>query len=114
MKFPQQLGNLIDIEARMKQVNCSGTPYEVSHSNNHLKQKLKVGSIQIGLQHGQIAEAEIRRALTFYKRLFETTAKMQWSDVLKTADQFTEYLRQDWPAFYEEIKGMLMECATLR
>ena len=63
--------------------------------------------VQIGVQHGRQAEAEIRRSLTFYKNLFEKMAKLQWSDVLKTADQFTDYLRGEWPAYYEEIEGML-------
>ena len=73
----------------------------------HLVPKLIVRFIQIGVQHGQQAEAEIRRALTFYKTLFEERAKLQWSDVLKIADQFTEYLGRDWPTYYEEIKGTL-------
>jgi len=72
----------------MLTVNCSGTPYE------------------IGYQHGQAAESQIGGSIAFYEGLFIENSKKSWPQVRDLAKAFDGEIKQQWPAYHEEMKGI--------
>jgi isopenicillin-N N-acyltransferase-like protein len=58
------------------------------------------------LKHGKEAKTEVERGLRFYSKLFEETAKLSWPDVCDVATRFEPPLRQRWPNYVEEMKGV--------
>jgi isopenicillin-N N-acyltransferase-like protein len=72
----------------VRKIICSGSPYEV------------------GLAHGTAAKEQILSSISFYAGLFQTTAQMQWEDVLKTASEFQATIQTKWPAYLEEMAGI--------
>ncbi|MCJ1434619.1 hypothetical protein MMC27_003988 [Xylographa pallens] len=72
----------------MKPVRCSGNPFE------------------IGLQHGQQATSEIKRALVFYENLFKRLTKLSWTEVCHEASKFMPLLQESWPQYVDEIRGV--------
>jgi hypothetical protein len=93
----------------IKQIECSGTPYEVSHNNRvHIicaEQTTKID--QIGHQHGTQATEEIERCIAFYASLFLKTSKKSWVDVQETSRGFAENIKSKWPRYYEEMRGKI-------
>lgn len=71
----------------MKRINCVGDPFE------------------IGLQHGTAARTEIGRSLEFYEDLFNKNSGKSWFEVRDIAAQFDPMLREDWPEYFEEMRG---------
>ncbi|KAK6396801.1 hypothetical protein LTR65_008699 [Meristemomyces frigidus] len=74
--------------AKMLQITCSGTPYE------------------IGLKHGQEAKVQVSRSMKFYAGMFQETAKMSWPKVQDLAMTFEPVMRRKWPAYLEEMNGV--------
>ena len=72
----------------MLEVNCSGAPRS------------------IGLAHGTTARSSVLGSLTFYKTLFQTKCKMDWSDATSFALKFQPYLEQNWPQYVSEMEGV--------
>ncbi|SMQ55588.1 unnamed protein product [Zymoseptoria tritici ST99CH_3D7] len=73
---------------KMLRIECSGTPYE------------------IGLQHGQEARVQISRSIMFYADLFLKEAKLDWYQVQSLAMKFEPVIREKWPAYMEEMRGI--------
>lgn len=90
----------------IKQIVCSGTPYEV-----HPDFKFKCNSIlsysprQIGHKHGSQAAPEIERAIIFYAKMFAKHSKLDWAQVQDLARDFDGLIRDKWPRYYEELQG---------
>ncbi|KAL4905065.1 hypothetical protein BDW74DRAFT_185188 [Aspergillus multicolor] len=72
----------------IKQIVCSGTPYE------------------IGQIHGYHASAEISRAITFYAKMFEKHSNLTWPEVRDLASDFDDLIKERWPRYYEELQGI--------
>jgi isopenicillin-N N-acyltransferase-like protein len=72
----------------MLEVNCTGTPRS------------------IGLTHGTTARSLVHGSLAFYKGLFQTKCKMDWSDAKSFARKFHPYLEQRWPHYVAEMEGL--------
>ena len=49
--------------------------------------------------------AEIKRGISFYEKLFKESTKLEWREVVKTAADFQTFIKNDWPAYDEEIRG---------
>ncbi|KAL3468182.1 AAT-domain-containing protein [Aspergillus heterothallicus] len=69
-------------------VKCSGSPRE------------------IGEQHGVAASAHIARCIEFYTGMFQKTSSLAWKDVLSLAEGFAKRIKDVWPKYYEEMKGI--------
>ncbi|KAL6229247.1 hypothetical protein BDW75DRAFT_235356 [Aspergillus navahoensis] len=63
----------------IKQIVCSGTPYE------------------IGQIHGYHASTEISRAITLYAKMFARHSKLSWPEVQDLAKDFDQLIRDRWP-----------------
>ncbi|KAJ6111306.1 hypothetical protein N7486_003541 [Penicillium sp. IBT 16267x] len=72
----------------MLEVNCTGSPRA------------------IGLTHGTAARSLVHGSLAFYKMLFQTKCKMDWSDAKIFARIFHPYLEQNWPQYVAEMEGV--------
>ncbi|RDW83616.1 putative acyl-CoA:6-aminopenicillanic-acid-acyltransferase [Aspergillus mulundensis] len=72
----------------IKQIVCSGTPYE------------------IGQIHGYHASTEISRAITFYATMFAKHSKLTWAQVQDLARDFDDLIKDKWPRYYEELQGI--------
>ncbi|KAL5043011.1 hypothetical protein BDW71DRAFT_130881 [Aspergillus fruticulosus] len=72
----------------IKQIVCSGTPYEIGH------------------KHGSQACEEISRAITFYTKMFAKHSKLDWPQVQDLARDFDTLIKDKWPRYYEELKGI--------
>ncbi|KKK13984.1 hypothetical protein P175DRAFT_0519045 [Aspergillus ochraceoroseus IBT 24754] len=72
----------------IKQVICSGTPYEIGHA------------------HGVAGAPEIERALAFYATLFMKHSKLDWPQVQELAKDFEDLIKTRWPRYYEELQGI--------
>ncbi|KAJ4325389.1 hypothetical protein N0V94_000731 [Neodidymelliopsis sp. IMI 364377] len=72
----------------MLSIECTGTPYE------------------IGLQHGQAAQLQIDRCISFYAGLFLKNCKQEWPEVLQYASKFEQQAKSKWPAYHEEMRGI--------
>ncbi|KAL4803105.1 acyl-coenzyme A:6-aminopenicillanic acid acyl-transferase-domain-containing protein [Aspergillus unguis] len=72
----------------IKQIVCSGTPYE------------------IGFTHGTRAAEEISRGIAFYAKMFATHSKLNWAQVQDLARDFDSLIRDKWPRYYEELRGI--------
>lgn len=86
----------------MKQIVCSGTPYEVLPL--HHKQITKL-IYKIGYTHGKESKEEIARGITFYAALFVQKAGLDWAQVQAQASEFAEAILAKWPRYYEELTG---------
>ncbi|KAF2187486.1 peptidase C45 acyl-coenzyme A:6-aminopenicillanic acid acyl-transferas-like protein [Zopfia rhizophila CBS 207.26] len=69
-------------------VECKGTPYE------------------IGYQHGTAAKTEVSRCVDFYAGVFQKNCEQSWPQVRETASSFEQHIRNAWPAYYEEMRGI--------
>lgn len=45
-------------------------------------------AFDIGHQHGTAAKHEVDGSITFYQDLFRKTAKLEWNEVLRIAEEF--------------------------
>ncbi|KAL4747138.1 hypothetical protein BDW72DRAFT_206735 [Aspergillus terricola var. indicus] len=72
----------------IKQIVCSGTPYEIGH------------------KHGSQASEEISRAIAFYAKMFAKHSKLDWPQVRDLARDFDGLIMHQWPRYYEELKGI--------
>jgi len=61
---------------------------------------------QIGYQHGSQATQQIQGSINFYTDLFLKTAKLSWAQVQSTALEFEDTIRQQWPDYHEEMRGI--------
>jgi isopenicillin-N N-acyltransferase-like protein len=61
---------------------------------------------QIGYQHGTQAFQQIHGSISFYTNLFLETTKLSWPQVQSTALEFEPVLRQHWPDYLEEMRGI--------
>jgi len=62
---------------------------------------------QLGYQHGKSAKEAVSRSIDFYAKLFHTTSKRDWPQVLETAAEFEPHVKQKWPNFHAEIQGKI-------
>ena len=60
---------------------------------------------QIGYTHGQGAQAEIQRGITFYSGLFMISSKLSWQDVQDSAREFNDIISVRWSRYYQELQG---------
>lgn len=60
---------------------------------------------QIGYTHGQEAQAEIQRGITFYSALFMKTSRLSWQQVQDSAREFDDIIGVKWPRYYQELQG---------
>ena len=58
------------------------------------------------MKHGKEAKIEIERGLRFYGNLFKETAKLSWPDVCDVAAKFEPLLKEKWPSYVEEMRGV--------
>lgn len=58
------------------------------------------------MKHGKEAKIEIERGLHFYGILFKETAKLSWHDVCNVAAKFEPLLKEKWPSYVEEMRGV--------
>ncbi|KAL4760936.1 acyl-coenzyme A:6-aminopenicillanic acid acyl-transferase-domain-containing protein [Aspergillus foveolatus] len=72
----------------IKQIVCSGTPYEIGH------------------KHGSQASEEIYRAIAFYAKMFAKHSNLDWPQVQELARDFEGLIKHQWPRYYEELKGI--------
>ncbi|OQV08963.1 hypothetical protein CLAIMM_13158 [Cladophialophora immunda] len=72
----------------MREVICSGSPFE------------------IGRQHGTQAKAEIHGSLAFYTDFYQRKSAMDWATASQRAAEFVPMLERDWPEYVEEMKGV--------
>ncbi|KAL4975305.1 acyl-coenzyme A:6-aminopenicillanic acid acyl-transferase-domain-containing protein [Aspergillus desertorum] len=72
----------------IKQIVCSGTPYEIGH------------------KHGSQAFEEISRAIAFYAEMFAKHSKLDWPQVQDLAQDFNGLIMNKWPRYYQELKGV--------
>ena len=72
----------------MLRVECRGSPYE------------------IGYQHGQAAQQQVKGSILFYRDLFFKTTKLSWSQVEQEACRFLPLLEADWPHLVQEMQGL--------
>lgn len=88
----------------IKQIVCSGTPYEVQIIPTS---QLLHGthSFQIGFTHGQGSQAEIQRGITFYSGLFMKSSRLSWQQVQDSAREFNDIIGVKWPRYYKELQG---------
>src|SRR3954467_3911462 len=61
---------------------------------------------QIGHQHGTAATLHISRSITFYASLFLDNCKQTWPQVLSHAALLEQTIRQKWPAYHDEMRGI--------
>jgi len=61
---------------------------------------------KIGLAHGTISKFSIHGSITFYKALFQSKCKMDWSTVKSFALNYQSYLDQNFPQYIEEMRGI--------
>lgn len=62
--------------------------------------------LQIGVQHGSAAQAQIKRSISFYQALFKDKSKMDWNEVTPWAEQYMPYLTALWPHYVSEMRGV--------
>ncbi|KAL4783277.1 acyl-coenzyme A:6-aminopenicillanic acid acyl-transferase-domain-containing protein [Aspergillus varians] len=72
----------------IKQIVCSGTPYEIGHT------------------HGSQAAEEIERAIAFYAKMFAKHSKLDWTQVQGLARDFDSWIQEKWSKYYQELQGI--------
>ncbi|KAL4919214.1 acyl-coenzyme A:6-aminopenicillanic acid acyl-transferase-domain-containing protein [Aspergillus aurantiobrunneus] len=72
----------------VKQIVCSGTPYEIGHT------------------HGAHAAEEIDRAITFYAKMFAKHSGLDWTQVQDLARDFVDLIKNNWTRYYHELRGI--------
>lgn len=86
----------------MKQIVCSGTPYDVLPLYHKQITQL---IYKIGYTHGKESKDEIARGITFYAALFVQKSGLDWPQVQAQASEFAEAILAKWPRYHEELKG---------
>lgn len=97
----------------MKQIECSGPPYEVRR--HKLIRNISQSSLfQIGFTHGAASKEEIKRSIELYSTLFWKKSRLQWHQVQDLARDFQTSINTKWPRYYEEMKGEIqsLDCDT--
>jgi isopenicillin-N N-acyltransferase-like protein len=72
----------------MLEVSCSGNP------------------LQVGVQHGEAAKAQIGRGTKFYQNLFQEKCQMNWEEVKAFGMKYQPYLEANWPQYVDEMRGV--------
>ncbi|PCH35654.1 acyl-CoA:6-aminopenicillanic-acid-acyltransferase [Wolfiporia cocos MD-104 SS10] len=75
-------------------------------SNDPPKVDLRGTPYEIGFSHGQILAKQIGRQLQIYQNLFQETCKLDWPQVLETAEQFRSAAATLVPDLLEEMQGI--------
>ena len=78
----------IRVPARVRHIQCSGTPYD------------------IGLQHGQDAKTEVLGSIDFYRDFFLKKCKLDWPAVQGVAQKFEPNLKTLCPDLVDEMRGV--------
>ncbi|THY45399.1 AAT-domain-containing protein, partial [Aureobasidium pullulans] len=52
------------------------------------------------------ATSQIKGSISFYTSLFQQNVKISWPEVQKTALEFETVIRENWPEYLEEMKGI--------
>ncbi|THY67822.1 AAT-domain-containing protein [Aureobasidium pullulans] len=88
----------------MRFVSTFPTPFFTFPDENN--QILTTKPKQIGYQHGSQAASQIKGSISFYTSLFQQNVKISWPEVQKTALEFETVIRENWPEYLEEMRGI--------
>lgn len=73
-----------------------------------LGQRVKLKCDEIGFEHGAAAHTQVSRTIDFYAGVFRDMSKMSWAKVQELAMTFEPVIRKKWPAYFEEMRGLLI------
>ncbi|ORY57730.1 acyl-coenzyme A:6-aminopenicillanic acid acyl-transferase-domain-containing protein [Pseudomassariella vexata] len=72
----------------MLEVRCSGSPYEIGHTQ------------------GTVAKSKVNGSIAFYRALFQKSCSLDWDGVLEEASYYVEPLGKTCPRYLEELRGL--------